>query len=99
MRVLSRRIGVGGLFLLVVLTLVPVALSGHRHAAHASTAPCATCLTLLHTPAMGAPRPAHVAPLFTGLRVVDGTPPTRFTERPLVACGRAPPALLVARPT
>src|SRR5262245_53390736 len=86
----QRAAGLPGVALLVALLLVPVALTGHRHASHAAQ-PCATCLSVLHTPAASAPALAHVDPVFIGMRVCDGAPAVQSTDEAPVAVGRAPP--------
>ena len=92
MRRARHRVGLPGLVLLVALALVPVALAGHRHATHtAQASPCATCLTVLHTPATGAPPVAHVDPVFVGIRVAEGAPPVQSAEESPLPVGRAPP--------
>ena len=97
-RMRQRVVGVPGLLLLVTLVMVPVALAGHRHAAHAAqSVPCATCLSVLHTPAAGAPPVAHVDPVFVGIRVLEGAPAVQRTDEAPVAVGRGPPSSPVDR--
>lgn len=97
-RVRHRVVGLPGLLFLVALVLVPVALAGHRHAAHAAQSlPCATCLTVLHTPATSAPPPAHVDPVFAGFRVPDGALAVQSADEAPIAVGRAPPRSLLDR--
>ncbi len=88
----QRGAGLPGIALLIALLLVPVALSGHRHATHgAQSVPCATCLSVLHTPAANAAPVAHVDPVFVGMRVCDGAPAAQHTGEAPLALGRAPP--------
>jgi len=93
-----RAVGLPGLLFLVALTLAPVALSGHWHAAHAArSAPCATCLTVLHAPATSAPPVAHVDPVFRGWSVDDAASSAQCAGAAPVAVGRAPPPAPASR--
>src|ERR1700752_2145055 len=81
-----------GIISLATLLLVPVVLSGHRHAEHASTArPCAVCVVAHHAPLLGVAIVTSV-----GLALRAFVQPLTPTAAPTVhhrspAAGRAPP--------
>lgn len=92
MRGLRRRgTRTAGIGLLVVLLLVPLALSAHGYTAHHDARPCAVCVVAHHSPAITTPVVAvasafvaAVAPVLVGL-----APETRAARS--VHSGRAPP--------
>jgi hypothetical protein len=88
-----RRLGTrtAGIGLLVVLLLVPLALSTHGHAAHHDARPCAVCVVAHHSPAIATATVAvtsafvaAVTPVVVGLALE-----TRAAHS--VHSGRAPP--------
>ena len=94
MRGLHDRVGRRlAALLLVVVMLVPVAASAHRHDPVRSKQPCATCVVAHHSPAVGSPVLAPITPtrlvLATNVRSVTVVL-TRAAQRPT---GRAPPTL------
>jgi hypothetical protein len=79
---------------LVALLLVPLALRGHRHVEHASTArPCASCVVANHSPAVSAPILAGLAPVLQGFTAAPSPDPSPACHERPAAAGRAPPAL------
>jgi len=78
--------------LLVALLLVPIAFSGHRHAADAAQdGNCAICVVVHHLPAASAPVVAHVAPVLVALRLPGALPAVLTTDARPLALGRSPP--------
>ena len=79
---------------LIGLLFVPIALSGHGHAAVGVSAPCAKCVVAHHSPAATAKAPSLVAPVLLASPVVATTPAT-IAYQPAPTCvGRAPPIVL-----
>jgi hypothetical protein len=83
----------GGALLFVVLTLVPLAVSGHYHPTPHASAPasCALCVAVHHAPAAQSSIHLHVAPILQ----LDAIPAQGLAAliqvfRPFAA-GRAPP--------
>ena len=87
--------------LVIALTLVPLALSGHQHAApqRGAADSCAVCVAAHHAPAANlAPLP-HLVPILDGFRITAaGVTAPAHVFRPLQV-GRAPPLPLIARVT
>ncbi len=93
----QRRLRYLGAIALAALLIVPVLSSGHWHAAHAATAPCAACVATQHTPVVSAPAmttPTCVA-IVTGVEAV----PVQLPAGPVVgrAVSRGPPAVPVTQ--
>ncbi|HXQ23401.1 MAG TPA: hypothetical protein VN812_17120 [Candidatus Acidoferrales bacterium] len=80
-----------------VLTLVPLAFSGHTHAASSAPDTCAVCVATHHAPAARQPLLPRIAPVLHVFHVAApcvAAPAHVF--RPFKA-GRAPPVLSTAR--
>ena len=93
----QRLIQYGGSLLLISLLLAPIVASGHEHAAHPSTQPCATCVATHHTPVVG------VQPVVAGafapvvLAVERVVAPRPMVPEYRSATNRAPPSFLLVQ--
>lgn len=96
-----RRTGRVGAFVLALILLIPLSLSGHHHRADDATAKqeCAVCMVTSACPVVqSAATPTLVAPAASGIAVASApTLACNGTHQPFKA-GRAPPTALASRP-
>jgi hypothetical protein len=91
----QRLLRIAGPILLIGLLLVPAIAGAHKHAAHAATQPCATCIVTQHTPAVGSAVLSVPAAslLVVGVEVIAPEAPVVRPGR--TATSRGPPARLL----
>ena len=93
----QRLIRYGAPLLLIGLLLAPIVASGHGHATHPSTQPCATCVAVHHTPVVAVTPVVARASAPVVLRVERFVAPRPMAPEYRSATGRAPPSSLLVQ--